>query len=296
MGVTEVQLYREEFTTSYSSSMANVDEYLAHIGYTGSKEPTVANLADLHSCHLLAVVFENISCMIGEKIKLDPDWIFEKIVKRGRGGFCFELNGIFHWLLKSLGYNVRMVSAAVASPTPTGFSFPTDHLVNLVKIEDCQFLCDVGFGKHTFTTPIPLEVGVHTSSHGLHQVVGEKGGAVDLQKWEAGQWSTKNRIDLVTQRVFSDFETQCKYHQTEPTAYMAGNSITARYLPGGELITMLGFSFRHYRLGESGEQELVDSKDDLPSNEVNQLLRERFLLSLKDDIVPRRFDMSQFNV
>ena len=88
--VTEVQLYREEFTTLYTSSMANVDEYLAHIGYTGSKEPTVANLADLHSCHLLAVVFENISCMIGEKIKLDPDWIFEKIVKRGRGGEFFN--------------------------------------------------------------------------------------------------------------------------------------------------------------------------------------------------------------
>ena len=48
-------------------------------------------------------------------------------------------------------------------------------------------------------------------------------------------------------QVFSDFETQCHYHQTEPTAYMFGNSIAARYLPGGELITMLGFSFRHYR-------------------------------------------------
>merc|ERR1712212_688275 len=144
MGVTEVQLQKEEFTSTSRCTMANVDEYLAHIGYTGSKEPTKANLAALHSCHLLAVVFENISCIIGEKIKLDPDWIFEKIAKRGRGGFCFELNGVFHWLLKSLGYNVRMVSAAVAAPTPTGFSFPTDHLVNLVKIEDCQFLCDVG--------------------------------------------------------------------------------------------------------------------------------------------------------
>ena len=89
--------------------------------------------------------------------------------------------------------------------------------------------------------------------------------------------------------MFSDFETQCEYHQTEPTAYMAGNSIAARYLLGGELITMLGSSFCHYRfvyfekerkeralfvkkkfsrLGESGEQKLVDSKDDLPTNEV----------------------------
>merc|ERR1712203_636818 len=158
MGVTGRLAGQKECTSAtIDHIMANVDEYLAHIGYTGSKEPTVANLAALHSCHLLAVVFENVSCIIGEKIKLDPDWIFEKIVKSGRGGFCFELNGIFHWLLKSLGYNVRMVSAAVsfsitggggsyllrlqflrevksaqvAAPTPTGFSFPTDHLVNL---------------------------------------------------------------------------------------------------------------------------------------------------------------------
>ena len=65
---------------------ANVDEYLAHIGYTGSREPTLANLDALHSCHLLSVVFENVSCIIGEKVQLDHDWIFEKIIKRGRGG------------------------------------------------------------------------------------------------------------------------------------------------------------------------------------------------------------------
>ena len=88
--VTDVQLQKQEFTSTSTCTMANVDEYLAHIGYTGSKEPTVANLAALHSHHLLAVVFENISCMIGEKIKLDPDWIFEKIVKRGRGGELFS--------------------------------------------------------------------------------------------------------------------------------------------------------------------------------------------------------------
>ena len=88
--VTEVKLHQKECTSASARTMANVDEYLAHIGYTGSKEPTVASLAALHSHHLLAVVFENISCMIGEKIKLDPDWIFEKIVKRGRGGELFS--------------------------------------------------------------------------------------------------------------------------------------------------------------------------------------------------------------
>ena len=94
--------------------------------------------------------------------------------------------------------------------------------MNFVKVENRQFLCDVGFGKHTFTTPIPLEVtilskknsviqnislkvGVHSTSHGLHRVIGEKGGAVDVQKWDGGAWSTKCRVDLVTERVqYSD--------------------------------------------------------------------------------------------
>ena len=104
--VTEVKLHQKECTSASTRTMANVDEYLAHIGYTGSKEPTVANLAALHSCHLLAVVFENTSCIIGEKIKLDPDWIFDKIVKRGRGGEV---------LINSLRSNFVLQASALSS-------------------------------------------------------------------------------------------------------------------------------------------------------------------------------------
>ena len=104
--------------------MTNVDEYLAHIGYTGSKEPTVANLAALHSSHLHAVVFENISCIIGEKIKLDPDWIFEKIVKRGRGGEVF-----FSFLYGDtviVPGSILQASALSSTECSTGFSSPWD--------------------------------------------------------------------------------------------------------------------------------------------------------------------------
>jgi len=273
-----------------------VEEYLAHIGYHGSREVSLVNLQSLHSCHLLSVVFENMSGIIGEKVHLTPDWIFEKIVKRGRGGFCFELNGIFNWLLTSLGYNVRMVSAAVAAPTPTGLSFPTDHLINLVTLDGQQYLCDVGFGKHTFTTPLPLQVGVHSSEHGLHRVVGERGGAVEIQKWEGGHWSSKCRLDLDTKRAIEDFTGQCQYHQEDPQAYMAGNSLAVKYLPGGETLTCLGQSFRHYRASVDGSVEVVDSQDDLSDQEVNELLRNKFCLRLEQQIVTRRFDMSQFNV
>ena len=155
--------------------------------------------------------------------------------------------------------------------------------MNLVKIEGCQFLCDVGFGKHTFTTAIPLEVGGFQKSLKkilIHRLVSIPPPMDCTVWWErregqltfrsgrqgsgapsAGLTSSQKgfvitNISILRMpshcqehqiQVFSDFETQCEYHQTEPTAYMAGNSIAARYLPGGELITMLGSSFRHYR-------------------------------------------------
>jgi len=276
--------------------MASVDEYLDHIGFTGDKEVSLDNLNKLHSCHLLKVVFENMSGLIGEKVDLDPDWIFEKITKRGRGGFCFELNYIFNWLLTSIGYNVRMVSAAVAAPTPTGFSFPTDHLINLVTIGSDEYLCDVGFGKHTFTTPLPLKVGVHLNDHGLHRAVGEKEGAVEIQRWDVDKWVTKCRLDIQTERTIADFVDQCLYHQEDPHAYMAGNSIAVRYLPCREMFTCLGRSFRHYKMDVDGGVKVLESKDDLSDLEVNQLLKDKFQLKLDTDIVPRRFDMSPFNV
>ena len=153
--------------------------------------------------------------------------------------------------------------------------------MNLVKIEGCQFLCDVGFGKHTFTTPIPLEVSSFQkslrTSLSLRLVFipplmdctvwwekreGQltfRSGREDSGAPSAGLTLSQKgfvitNINILRMncqehqiQVFSDFETQCEYHQTEPTAYMAGNSIAARYLHGGELITMLGSSFRHYR-------------------------------------------------
>jgi len=276
--------------------MTRMKEYLSHIGYSGDQEVTLENLNKLHSCHLLAVVFENMSGIIGEKVELDPDWILDKIMKRGRGGFCFELNYIFNWLLNSLGYTVRMVSAAVAAPTPTGFSFPTDHLINLVTLNGEEYLCDVGFGKHTFTTPLPLKVGVHHNDHGLHRVVGEKGGAVEIQKLSDGQWGSKCRIDLDSERTIEDFEDQCRYHQEDSHAYMAGNSIAVRYLPNGEMFTCLGQSFRHYKVGKDGEVEVIETKDDIPDPEVSQLLRDKFKLRLEQDIVTKRFDFSPFNI
>ena len=89
--------------------------YLQRINYDGPLTPSAETLRQLHLAHLLSVPFENLSIHWHEPIVLDDDALFEKIVRRRRGGFCYELNGLFAGLLRTLGFQVTMLSAEVAN-------------------------------------------------------------------------------------------------------------------------------------------------------------------------------------
>jgi N-hydroxyarylamine O-acetyltransferase len=96
----------------------DVDAYLARIGYTGVREPSADVLGYLHRAHMLAVPFENLDIHLGVENVLDPEHVFDKIVTRRRGGWCYELNGLFALLLEALGFDVTRYSAAVVLSDP----------------------------------------------------------------------------------------------------------------------------------------------------------------------------------
>src|SRR5919107_4778825 len=121
----------------------DVNAYLERIGYRGPLAPTAETLRRLHVAHLLAVPFENLSIHAGEPVVLDDDSLFEKVVGRRRGGFCYELNGLFAALLRALGFRVEMLSAAVAKPSGE-FGREFDHMALLVHAGE-RWLADVGF-------------------------------------------------------------------------------------------------------------------------------------------------------
>src|SRR5256885_12239222 len=91
----------------------NIEAYLQRIGYQGSLVPNEQTLRALQLAHLYAVPFENLDIGLQRPIVLDLDLIFDKVVNQRRGGFCYELNGLFGELLKSLGFGVQMLSAGV---------------------------------------------------------------------------------------------------------------------------------------------------------------------------------------
>ena len=132
----------------------DVNRYLARMGYTGSIAPTAHTLAALHRAHMLTVPFENLDIPLGTPIVLDNDALFAKIVDHRRGGFCYELNGLFAELLRSLGFQVALLSAGVYNATgQPGPDF--DHMALLVALEQ-RWLADVGFGD-SFNTPLRLD-------------------------------------------------------------------------------------------------------------------------------------------
>jgi len=89
----------------------DINNYIRRIEYNGSLKPTLPVLRKLQKQHLLHVAFENLDIHYGRKIILGIGNFFEKIILKGRGGFCYELNGLFYALLSELGFEVKMVSA-----------------------------------------------------------------------------------------------------------------------------------------------------------------------------------------
>src|SRR4029079_18755156 len=117
---------------------------LRRINYSGSLLPSAATLRELQLAHVQSVPFENLSIHSNEPIVLEDEALFEKVVERRRGGFCYELNGLFAALLRALGFKVEMVSAGVAT-ADGGFSPDFSHMTLLVEL-DQRWLVDVAFG------------------------------------------------------------------------------------------------------------------------------------------------------
>jgi N-hydroxyarylamine O-acetyltransferase len=130
--------------------------YLRRIKYGGPLSPTRQTLHNLHRAHLLAIPFENIDVQLGLVPSLEPDAIFEKLIVRERGGWCFEHNLLFAWVVKQIGLRVDLIGATVNRSRHVEGA-PINHLALLVHLDE-PYLADVGFGNG-FLIPTPLREG-----------------------------------------------------------------------------------------------------------------------------------------
>ena len=206
--------------------------YLQRINYSGPLVPTAETLKQLQLAHLLAVPFENLSIHSGEPIVLDDDALFAKIVNRNRGGFCYELNGLFAALLRALGFEVSMLSAQVASAE--GIYGPDfDHMTLMVMLAE-RWLVDVGFGD-SFLRPLPLdEQSEQVQGHRAYSIGREDEYLVLMKRSNDDQWQKQYRFTLKPYR-YPDYAEMCRYHQTSPQSHFTKERICSQATPEGRI-------------------------------------------------------------
>ncbi|GAA5191813.1 arylamine N-acetyltransferase [Rugosimonospora acidiphila] len=224
--------------------------YLARIGAEFST-PDPATLRALQRAHLAAVPFENLSIHLGEPVVLSEDALFDKVVNRRRGGFCYELNGLFAAGLSALGYRVELLSARTHGDG--GYGPPLDHLALRVEA-DGPWLVDVGFGRFS-AEPLRLDTDAEQyDPEGVFRVVSGPDG-IDVSMNGVPQYRLDTRAYALT-----DFVPTCWWQQTSPDSHFT-RSVTCSLptpagrvtLSGNRLITTTGGVRDERRLSTDAE-------------------------------------------
>ena len=235
----------------------DVAAYLTRIGHRGPAEPTAETLRSIHRQHMLHVPFENLDIHERVPIVLDESALFEKVVRRRRGGFCYELNGLFAAVLRRIGFDLDLLSAQVAG-ADGGYGPDFDHLALLVRVGAQRWLADVGFGD-SFIEPLRLEDGVvQEQTHGAYRL-GRDGAYRCLSRGRDGQVEPLYRFDLVPRRL-GDFEAMCRYHQTSAASVFTRKRICSLATASGR-ITLSDTRLIRLEGGVRTERELASEDE-----------------------------------
>lgn len=219
-----------------------VDAYLDRLGVaiTG-RPPGRALLSELQAAHLMKIPFENLDVFHHRGVTTDSAASVAKIVERGRGGWCYELNGAFGWLLGQIGFTFDYVSCRVNDGTRWGPD--RDHCAIIVRMGPDRLFVDVGFGDAPMA-PIPMRVGEHAGIPRRMRVRTDVGGFVMAEFGLDERWADKLWISI-SPRSLDDFTARSTFLQNEPgNWWTAAPFATRASAPDGSRITLRSDLYR----------------------------------------------------
>lgn len=251
-----------------SSEMAG--SYLRRIGFAAPAVPSPSTLDALIAHHLQSVPFETIDIVrLRRPIVLDPLQHVRKIVQERRGGFCYELDGAFGWLLQQLGYRVTYGYGQWRTSDGRWVE-PFDHMVLAVEVpeSDTRWLADVGFGADCPTVAIPIDAARACVVNGRN---GHDYRSLPLQdssnRWRIetrqadSDWRLVYEADL-TPRQFADYADRCESLQTSPDSHFTHDLICSLPVAGGRA-TIGGGRFILTESGHRTEQPITSRLHEL---------------------------------
>lgn len=206
-----------------------LEAYLQRIAYQGPVEATRACLIGLHRAHLRAIPYENLDVQLGHAVGLSPAAAFDKIVTARRGGWCYEMNGLFGAVLREIGFQVTRCSAAVMRKT-RGDVMIANHLVLKVMLAEGAYLADVGFGDGPHD-PFPVQEGRFVSQGFGFGLAELEGGWWRFQRLDGGEFSG---FDFTLAPADESLlEKQCRFLQSAEESPFVQNAVVQRHAEDG---------------------------------------------------------------
>lgn len=230
--------------------------YLARIGFVGEPNADLDTLTRMHRGHLQSIPYENLGVLLGEALDFDVERIFDKLVHRRRGGWCYEMNGLFAWALETIGFEVTRLAGCVIRDR-IGDEFVGNHLVLRVDLYR-PYLADVGFGDGLFE-PVPL----------MEHEIKQNGFISRLAKIEDGWWRFHNHqhcgapsFDFRDERADPErLATMCAFLQTSEQSPFTQNVVLQQRLV--DRVEIIRNAVRMTAYTDRLERRLLNSADEM---------------------------------
>ncbi len=236
----------------------DIAAYLARIGLTDAPAPDAEGLFAVQRAHRLAIPFENLDILLGRGISLDPAHLFDKLILRRRGGYCFEQNIIFLSALHALGFEARPLLARTwlfADDVP-----PKTHMLILVTIGGAEWIADAGFGG-AYAPPMHLAEGDALGPDGAwHRLVRDPdfGWILERRTGNDSDWS--RQYSFTAAKVWpSDIALANHFTATHPNSRFTGNMMASAILPNG-LAALKNRDYTRYSASGIERSEISSAK------------------------------------
>uniref|UniRef100_H2ZLG5 arylamine N-acetyltransferase n=1 Tax=Ciona savignyi TaxID=51511 RepID=H2ZLG5_CIOSA len=281
-----------------------MQKYLKRINYNQEIRNDSTTLTKLCKQHMEHIPFENLDMFGGKRRHLDFQRVYNDLVLLKRGGFCYEHNGLFNWVLLECGYKVKMVQAAAYIDEVVGYGPDFDHLALLVTCCDgSEWLADVGWGGNSFTHPLKFELTTEqTQPNGVYRLHKLDDNFIVLQKRKktliqmdnvecsvkkeknAIEWESIYKFDLVP-RKWEDFKEMFDYQHDSEESFLKNNMLCAKQRDTGSIV-VVGWSAHEKIYMDPLTEKYKWKRKQSDQNEVKKILKDHFQIDIDFDLQP----------
>jgi len=244
--------------------------YLADLNI---KDPSldIAFLNELQSKHIAQYSFNNLAVLLGQELPLDVESLFDKIVGRRRGGYCFEHNKLVFKVLSELDFDVRiLLSKVIYNQT---IEVARTHRVTLLTLAGEDYIIDAGFGHLGARFPVKVELDlIQEQGDAQFRIIKNDKNDYCYQVFKDGVFFTLYTFDL-HHYTESDCLLGHFYSHRHPSAAFVNNLVICRKF-FNEIQSLRNDEYHHIKEGITQTTKITSIQ------QLHKLLTEVYLLDI----------------